>query len=229
MNMNIGFSADESYVSTSLPLLKPWDIYDVKFDGCEYTTFAGKKDPTATFEVLKIKFVEVNGAGQYIETLFSPKAGDEKRPTRKNKEGHEVEGPSNLENFQKMVGHFLTDICPEALPKLAGKSLGFKTLADFIVKATDPKKGQETQIKLIGDKNGRARSPYMLSVFENGKPAVITNNWIGKNLGFTAYELTQKEKQANAAPTDMASTTRAAAPSSSPVQTEKEDDLDFDL
>ena len=56
MEMNIGFNANDNYVSTSLPLLKAWDIHDVKFDGVEYAQFDGKKDPTAKYEVLKIKF-----------------------------------------------------------------------------------------------------------------------------------------------------------------------------
>lgn len=227
MNMNIGFGADETYVSTSLPLLKPWDIYDVEFDGCEYATFQGKKDPSATYEVLKIKFK--NEQGQYTETLFAPKPGDEVRPKRKNKEGHEVEGPSNLETFQKTIGHLLVEVAPELLTKLQGKSTTFEKLVDFIVKGTESKKGHKTQIKLIANNRGQARSPYLLSVFENGKPAVITNNWIGKNLGFTPYELEQKNKQATAAPTNMASTATAAAPSGSAIQQESSDDLDFTL
>ena len=229
MDMNISFTPDENYVSTALPLLKPWDIYNVKFDGCEYTTFDGKKDPTAKYEVLKIKFIEVNGAGQHTETFFAPKPGDEKRPIRTNKEGHEMESASNLESFQKSIGQFLTVIAPEIMGKLSGKSTTFETLATFIAKNTESKKGTVTNIKLIGNSQNRARIPYIASVFEKGGPVVVTNNWIGDNLGFTTYELSAKAKQANAAPTDMASTQGGTTGSSAPVQQEKSDDLDFNL
>lgn len=53
MEMNIGFGANEKYVSTSLPLLKAWEIHDVQFDGVEYAQFDGKKDPTAKYEFLE--------------------------------------------------------------------------------------------------------------------------------------------------------------------------------
>ena len=42
MDLNIGFKADEKYVSTNLPQLKAWEIHDVKFDGFGYSKFAGK-------------------------------------------------------------------------------------------------------------------------------------------------------------------------------------------
>ena len=108
MDLNIGFKADEKYVSTTLPLLKAWEIHDVKFDGFEYSKFAGKKDPSATYEVLKIKFK--NDVGQFTHTLFAPKPGDEVRPKRTNSNGHEMESPSNLETFIKTIGHVLTEV-----------------------------------------------------------------------------------------------------------------------
>ena len=49
MDLNIGFKADEKYVSTNLPQLKAWEIHDVKFDGFEYSKFAGKKENTISF------------------------------------------------------------------------------------------------------------------------------------------------------------------------------------
>lgn len=201
MDMNIGFGSDEKYVSTSLPQLKAWEIHDVEFDGVEYAEFAGRKDPNAKYQVLKIKFK--NDEGQFPITLFAPKPGDEKRTKRTNANGHEMENPSNLETFTKTVGHFLTAISPETIKKLEGKSVSFEKLCAFLKKETDSKIGTKTKLKLIGDSNGKPRLPYMLSIFENGGEAVITNNCIGDKLGFTAYELDRKAAAANAKPTSM--------------------------
>ena len=230
MEMNIGFKTDEKYVSTSLPLLKPWEIHDVEFDGFEYATFDGKKDPTAKYEVLKIKFK--NDEGQFTHTLFAPKPGDEKRPTRKNKNGHEMESPSNVEVFTKTIGHVLNEISPATLTKLAGKNTTFEKLCNFLVTETKSKIGTKTKIKLIGDKEGKPKFPYLLSVFENGGEAVVTNNCIGQKLGFTSYELDTKKKMETAAPTKMASTDNAGSETqlnNSPIQEEEKDPLDFDL
>lgn len=206
MNLNIGFNKDEKFVSSSLPLLKAWGIYEVTFDGCEYTTFAGKKDPNANYEVLKFKFK--GETGQYVETLFAPKPGDEERKTRTNANGHEVPTPSNIDNFKYELGQLLTYISPEALNKLAGKSVSFSDIAKFVVKQTEASIGKTVYIKLIGNKSNKPRFPYFLSFFEGQGEPVITNNFISDSinkLGFTEYELSQKDKIENAKPTNMAS------------------------
>ena len=230
MEMNIGFGANEKYVSTSLPLLKAWEIHAVQFDGVEYAQFDGKKDPTAKYEVLRIKFK--NDEGQFTHTLFAPKPGDEKRTTRKNSNGHEMENPSNLEVFTKTIGHLLAEVCPEALNKLSGKSTTFEKLCKFLESETKSKIGFQTKIKLIGDKDNKPRFPYLLSVFEPGGEAVITNNCIGQKLGFTPYELDRKKDMETATPTKMPSLDSGTSKPNAvgqPVQAEDSDPLDFEL
>ena len=46
MDLNIGFKADEKYVSTNLPQLKAWEIHDVKFDGSFHNIY-GTHDNTS--------------------------------------------------------------------------------------------------------------------------------------------------------------------------------------
>ena len=99
-------------------------------------------------------------------------------------------------------------------------------------KETNPKIGLETKIKLIGDKDNKPKFPYLLSVFEVGGDAVITNNCIGKNLGFTAYELEQKKKIESAKPTkmpDLDSTVGQISENNTPIKEDESDDLDFNL
>lgn len=206
--MDIVFGNNESFVSTSLPTLKPWDIYEVKFEECVYEVIQGKKDPSMTYPVLKFKFK--GDKGQFTETLFAPKSGDEVRGTKKNKNGHEIPTPSILDNFIYELGHLLTFICPEALKAITGKKVeSFEKLAQFIVKSTAKSKNKTVFIKLIGNKDNKARFPYFLNIFEsNPNQPVITNNFISDNadkLAFTDYELQQKAKIESAKPTDMAS------------------------
>ena len=116
--------------------------------------------------------------------------------------------------------------------KLSGKSTTFEKLCKFLEKETNPKIGLETKIKLIGDKDNKPKFPYLLSVFEVGGDAVITNNCIGKNLGFTAYELEQKKKIESAKPTkmpDLDSTVGQISENNTPIKEDESDDLDFNL
>lgn len=42
MSLNISFSSNDKYESSKAQLLKPWDIYEVKFLGAEFTSIIGK-------------------------------------------------------------------------------------------------------------------------------------------------------------------------------------------
>lgn len=235
MALNLGFTKSaESYVSTSLPSLRPYEIYDVKFDGFEDTVVESKKEEHKgeKYQILKIKFK--NESGQYQHSLFAPKEGDDKRRPYKNANGHEGEFPSNVEDFTLMIGHVLSAINPDALNKLvnSNKNLSYEQLVAFLKKATDPKIGTETKIKLVADSKGRATFPKIASVFEVGGEAVITNNCVGDKLGFTPYELGKKEEFNKAKPTNMASVSSGEDSdplNESPIKKDEKDDLDFEL
>lgn len=222
--MNLGFGKEESFVSDNLPLLKPWDIYEVEFDGVEQVVVDGKKDPTKKFNILKWTFKNENG--QYVESLFIPSTEDDNKRTPKvNKNGHETENPSSVEVFMKEIGQLLTFIAPKALAAMKGKSFGVDALVKFLIDNLNktPIKGTKVAIKLVGNKNNMARFPYFLNVFEKGGEAKITNNFISDSvvkLGFTAYELNQKEIAATAKPTNMNSVS-----SSNNLEDNLEDDL----
>lgn len=231
MALNLGFKKNkEDYVSNSLPLLKPYGIYEVAFDGIEDTEVEGKKHPGEKYRILKIKFK--NEDGQYPHSLFVPTTEkDAERRSTTNSNGHEVQFASNVEEFTLMIGHMLATVCPEALEKLtkSNKDISYEQLYQFIKKATDPKIGLKTHIKLVGNSNGKAVFPKIASVFEKDGEAVITNNCIGDKLGFNNYELTKKEEFEKAKPTNMASTSDSDPLNESPVKNEEKDNLDFEL
>ena len=201
---NFGISK-ESAIKTVRPQLKPWNIYDVKFMGCEVREFAGKKDPSVVYKVLDIKFE--NEDGYFTVTKFFPKAGDDKRKEVDAKNGGKRELPSNFEELMNVVKQTAEVLTPEGFKKMSELSAKFKSFDDVakaLIAVTDKVKGCETKIKLVGrnrDNRIVAEIPNITNVFDG--EAKITDNYIGDKLFFSNYELDQRDAYLKAAPTDM--------------------------
>lgn len=209
---NFGISK-ESAVRTTKQQLKPWNIYDVKFMGCEVREFKGVKDPNATYKVLDIKFE--NEDGYFTVTKFFPKEGDDKRMTVDTKNGGKRELASNFEELMNIVKQTAEILTPEGFKKMSELSSKFKSFDDVtkaLIAVTDKVKGCETKIKLIGrNRNNRivAEIPTITSVFDGA--ATITDNYIGNKLFFSDYEEGRRKEYLNSKPTS--------------IQTPKEDNL----
>ena len=201
---NFGISK-ESAVKTVRPQLKPWNIYDVKFVGCEVREFAGKKDPNASYKVLDIKFE--NEDGYFTVTKFFPKAGDDVRRQVETKNGGKRELASNFEELMNIVKQTAEVLTPEGFKKMAELSPKFKSFDDVaktLIAITDKVKGCKTKIKLIGrnrDNRIVAEIPNITSVFDG--TATITDNYIGSKLFFSDYEEKERGKYLNSTPTDI--------------------------
>lgn len=204
---NFGISK-ESAVKTIRPQLKPWNIYDVKFMGCEVREFAGKKDPNVTYKVLDIKFE--NEDGYFTVTKFFPKPGDDQRRKVKNSNGGEREMASNFEELMNIVKQTVEVLTPEGfktLSELSPKFKSFDDVAKVMIKVTDKVKGCETKIKLVGrnrDNRVVAEIPNITSVFDG--VATITDNYIGSKLFFSNWEEGQRDAYLNSKPTEMKAT-----------------------
>ena len=123
MELNFNLSATPS-VSTSKPRLKPYEIHRVKLAEAKVETLKG---------ILKVRFE--NNEGYYEESIFFPKEGDDKRPTRQNKEGHEVESPSNFERTMSFIAQVGTVMNPTEFEKLKGIPIkSFGELCDHFIK-----------------------------------------------------------------------------------------------
>ena len=183
---NFGISK-ESAVRTVRTQLKPWNIYDVTFIGCEIREFAGKKDPEQKYKVLDIKFE--NEDGYFTVTKFFPKEGDETRRKVATKNGGERELASNFEELMNIVKQTAEVLTPEGFKKMAELSPKFKSFDDVaktLIAITDKVKGCKTKIKLIGrnrDNRIVAEIPNITSVFDG--TATITDNYIGSKLFFS--------------------------------------------
>lgn len=201
---NFGISK-ESAVRNVKPQLKPWNIYDVKFIGCEVREFAGKKDPNVTYKVLDIKFE--NEDGYFTVTKFFPKEGDDKRREVDAKNGGKRELASNFEELMNIVKQTAEVLNPEGFKKMSEISSKFKTFDDVakaLITITDKVKGRETKIKLVGrnrDNRVVAEIPNITSVFDG--VATITDNYIGNKLFFSDYEEGRRADYMKSKPTEM--------------------------
>ena len=124
---NFGISK-ESAVRNVKPQLKPWNIYDVKFVGCEVREFAGKKNPNETYKVLDIKFE--NEEGYFTVTKFFPKQGDDVRREVDAKNGGKRELASNFEELMNIVKQTAEILNPEGFKKMSELSSKFRSFDD---------------------------------------------------------------------------------------------------
>lgn len=212
MAFNFGID-DKPVVRNTRQQLKPWNIYDVKFTGCEIREFDGKKDPTAHYKVLAINFE--NEDGVFSVNQFFPKEGDDVRRSYDGKNGGKVEMPSNFETLMAIVKQTAMVLNPkgfEAMQAASSKFKSFDDVASALIKITDKVKGTETKLKLIGrNRDGKivAEIPRILGINKEGE-AFVADNYIGSKLFFSDYEEGKRAEYLNSKPTDM----------------EKKDDLD---
>lgn len=210
MSLNFGSLSTAQGVATGGKRLKSWEIHKVKFMGCKVETLQGKKDPTATYKLLVTRFENDNG--YYEERTFFPNDDSAVRPKFTNANGHEYEGASNWEQIQTFIMQLLTNINPDKVKNFQAASSKFKSFDDVcsaLIKLTDPHKGKEVFIKLIGktDKEGRINPafPRICGVNKEGV-LFVSDNFISTKegvLGFSDYEEGQMKKAKSAKPTNM--------------------------
>ncbi len=187
--------------------LAPWGIYPVEFKGCRKESVAGKKDPTMTYDILKVRFEGEDG--YYEESIFYPKDSDAERPTYKGKDGHEYQGASNWERTQIFVIQLVTVLCGEEgmkkFQEISSKFKSFDDLVTVLVKMTTPKVGTKTNLKLVGRTRENVVEPTLpkfVAVNHDGQ-VFCSDNFIGEKLFFSDYELQRVNEYKNAVPTDM--------------------------
>lgn len=211
MSTSFNFSslATTQATSSAQPRLKPWGIYNVKFAGARKEVIQGRKDPNATYEILKVRFE--GEEGYYEESIFYPKAGDDTRPTYTSKEGHEYQGASSFERTMTFIAQVATVLNPEGFKKMQAASSKFKSFDDVVtafIKITDVAKGKETKLKLIGKTQNNsvvASLPKFIAVNKKGE-AFVCDNFIGEKVYFDDKEEARRSEYLNAKPTSMEET-----------------------
>lgn len=226
---NFGTLATEQATSNSKPRLKPWGIYPVKFKGAKKETVQGKKDPTASYDILRVRFEGENG--YYEESIFYLKDGDDVRPKFKSADGHEYEGASKYERTMTFIAQVASVLNPDGFKNMQALSSKFKTFDDVVnvfIKITDPVKEKETNLKLVGrNRNGIVEPalPKFVAVSKAGDKFVC-DNFIGDKLFFSAYEEARKAEYLSAKPTNMSSI--ETTPNIDVVSNESDSEVDFE-
>lgn len=228
---NFGSLATTQATSNVQQRLKPWGIYPVKFSGARKETIKGKKDPNAVYEILKVRF---DGAdGYYEESIFYPKDGDEKRPIRTSKEGHEYQGASSFDRTMTFIAQVAEVLNPEGFKKMQAASAKFRSFDDVVnafIKITDSAKGKETNLKLVGrtqDGNVVASLPKFVAINKNGEKFTC-DNFVGDKLFFSAYEESKKVEYLNAKPTNMDSGENSTIAKEVDGKAAGSEDIDFE-
>jgi hypothetical protein len=189
---NFGIST-ESAVKTSKPQLKPYEIHDVEFIGCEIVEGVSKNDPSKEWKRMDIKFENENG--YFNVPLWFPKEGDNKRPEYPAKNGGTVVYPSSFELLMATVAQTGQILNPEGFAKMQAISSKFKNfddVAEALKKVLDKVKGTKTKLKLVatvkqqtGEVN--VHIPKILGINKQGE-SFISDNYIGDKLFFSKYE-----------------------------------------
>lgn len=197
MNFNLSKSN-----GTAVQRLQPWTINTVKFNGVEYKS--GESSEGRKWQAIQFKFKGDGGTFEHM--VFCPgDKGDERVSGTSN--GKEWTLPSQMEQLVHTLAHVLGVLNPAGYEKLKGIELDlpkdFEKLFNYVKKVLDSKIGTETQLKLIGNNKGYATIPNFININRDTKESYISNNWLGENLAFSAFELSRKEAASKAKPTEM--------------------------
>jgi len=209
-NFNFGSFENKSAINTS-SFLKPWGIYDVKFDGIEREELHKKNDESITYKTIKISFS--NSEGRFIKNLFIPDDTPEnsQRGQMKRQDGSTYPTPSRFEEFKWTLLQLAQVINSDGFSKLQKVANKIKTMDQFVdslIKIINAKKGVSTKIKLIGknrDGSVYADFPYVTAIGNDDEP-FVRNNFVGTNVAFTAYEAGQAANYSSAKPTKITDT-----------------------
>lgn len=209
MNFNFNSLENQNFTSNAGAYLRPYDIYKVNLTKIEKTEIKGSKDPNAVYPIITLEFTGTeDNKGVFTTNLFIPTTEDDmKRPTFENSEGHEYNRPSRFENFQFTLMQIVHALNPAGEEKIKANASKIKTIdqfVDLIIKALAGKNNVETNLKLVGrNNNGTIYAALPQACGLNKAGEIFPVNFIGDNLFFTNFELTQQKNYQNAKPTNM--------------------------
>lgn len=198
MNFDFSMTAGATQGRTQLP---GNEIYTVKFDGCEIRDIQGVQDPTKTFKVLDIKFS--NDQGYFTDTVFEPQEKD-----TEDLQGMYGPTPSTLKSMGLKFKHLIDATNPELGEKIdSGKQKlnapSWDALRQLMVKATEPGKGKEMQIKLMVTSKGKVTFPSYFAGYTKSGQLYLKTRFIGKSLTWLPNELTRIQKMTSAKPSSV--------------------------
>jgi hypothetical protein len=210
-NFNFNNLAEQNYSSAAGQYLRPYGIYKVNLTKIEKTVLKGSKNPNAEYPIIALEFTGCGeDKGVFTTNVFIPTTEEDmQRKMLKNQNGHESEVASRFEDFQFTLMQIVHALNPTGEEKIKANASKIKTIDQFIdlvIKALAGKESVATDLKLVGRNNNEtiyAALPKSCGI--NKKGEIFPVNFIGENLFFTNYELTQQKAYQNAKPTNMSS------------------------
>ena len=208
-NFNFNNLAEQNYSSAAGQYLRPYSIYKVNLTKIEKTVLKGSKDPNAEYPIIALEFTGCGeDKGVFTTNVFIPTTEEDmQRKMLKNQNGHESEVASRFEDFQFTLMQIVHALNPTGEEKIKANASKIKTIdqfIDLIFKALAGKESVAVDLKLVGrNNNGTIYAALPKSCGINKKGEIFPVNFIGENLFFTNYELTQQKAYQNAKPTNM--------------------------
>lgn len=209
MDFNFNSLGNTSFTSNAGQYLRAYNIYKVNLTKIEKSEIKGSKDPNKTYPVINLEFTSCGEEkGTFTANVFIPtEQADMERKMLKNNNGHESPVPSRFEDFQytlMQIVHALNPAGEEKIKANASKIKSIDQFIDLVMKALAGKDKVVTELKLVGRNNGGtiyAALPRACGINKSGE--IFPVNFIGENLFFTNYELSQQKTLQNAKPTKM--------------------------
>ena len=204
--------------------LRAWNIYnDVKFDGIS-EEISGKRQDGGTWRAWDFTFSCPQGS--YKERIFEPNEQGQERRTVKNANGHESEMPSDMERVLYFAAQVVDTYAPDKYDKYVAACAKISTFDQFITLLHKILDGTtKTSSLLLAGRNNNgtvyAALPNFVRVNSKTKEAYTSERFLGDALGFSAWELQQKNAYENAKPTEMSGNSDVPA-------VDNKDDENFD-
>lgn len=204
--------------------LKPWTINPVIFKGVELKT--GTNKDGEVWKAIQFKFS--GDSGIFEPMFFCPKDGGDQRPSGKTGDREWVM-PSQVEQLSFNIAHVVGTLAPANFEKLKKVSLNlpedFEKLVKYVQDATKSAVNTSTNIKLVADSRGYAAVPNVVNIHPTEGYCYLSDNWIGENLAFSAYEIKKMNQAKSAKPTNVDNDDL----NTDSDKEEDNSDLDFDI
>lgn len=227
MNNMLNFGT-VSKVSTEVSgsFLRPWNIYtDVKFEGIS-DVVTGSKQSGGSWRAWDFTFTCPQGS--YKERIFEPNEQGQERRMVANSNGHESPMPSDMERILYFAAQVVDTFAHDKYEKYVAACAKISTFDQFIAllhKVLDGSK-VTTSLLLAGrkDKSGTiyAALPNFVRINSKTGEAFMSEKFLGDNLAFSPWELSQKKAYETAKPTKMEE-------NDIDTSTDSDDNFDLDL
>ena len=209
MNFNFNSLSETNFAAGSTNYLKAYDIYEVNLTKIAKDELKGSKDPNAVYPVITLEFTGCgDNKGVFTKNLFVPVKEEDFEPAvLTNANGHESKRPSRFDEFKYCLMQLVHIINPEGEKKIKENASKIKTIdqfVDLVIKAIANKSDVKFNLKLVGrNSNGTVYADLPRACGMNKAGEVFNVPFVGDNLSFTPYELTQMKAYQNAKPTPM--------------------------